>query len=63
MNLKQNQHLKLDALGRTLDILWSIVGVRLECFGMRLDVFGRPWVTLDNIWRQFGYGISGHLLL
>ena len=39
MNLKQNQHLKLDVFGYTsddlwsaLDVLWSVFGVSLECF-------------------------------
>jgi len=43
MNLKQNQYLKLDAFGRTLEYfghtleyLWSA----LECFGVRLDDLG-----------------------
>jgi len=40
MNLKQNQHLKLDAFGHTLEYFWTIVGVRLERFGVHLDVFG-----------------------
>jgi len=40
MNLKQNQRLKLDAFGHTL-----------EYFGHTLDIrwtyFGRPWMTLE----------------
>ena len=43
MNLKQNQHLKLDAFGRTLECFGhtlEYVGHTLECFGVRLDDLG-----------------------
>jgi len=33
MNLKQNQCLKLDAFGHTLDVLWTYVGHTLDDLG------------------------------
>ena len=36
MNLKQNQHLKLDAFGHTLEYRWSAFGVLLNAFGCSL---------------------------
>jgi len=41
MNLKQNQHLKLDAFGHTLEYRWS-------AFGVLLNAFGCLWMTLDD---------------
>ena len=42
MKLKQNQYLKLDAFGRTLECF----GHTLECFGHTLECVGH---TLDDL--------------
>jgi hypothetical protein len=48
MNLKQNQHLKLDAFGHTLEYRWSAFGVLLNAFGCSL-------MRADNSWRQWSF--------